>query len=92
MPAGVAFDGPWSDWVCEVALGPGDLLVFTEALTHGTLPWRGPVERRVLAYKYSPGNSSWARELTVDDELLALLTPRQRLLVEPPYVAYRRAP
>ena len=92
LPTGVGVDGPWSDWAREVPLGRGDLLLFAEALTHGTLPWAGREERRLLVFKYSPGNSSWARELTVGDDLLTLLSPRQRLLVEPPYVAYRRAP
>ena len=74
----------------QVPMAAGDVVIFTEALTHGTLPWRGHSERRLLAYKYSPGNSSWASELHVSEALRALLTDRQRLLVEPPYVARRR--
>ena len=35
--------------------------MFTEALTHGTLPWRGAEERRTLFYKYSPAPISWSR-------------------------------
>ncbi len=89
-PAGVGWDGPWRDLVCEVPLRAGDVLVFTEALTHGTLPWAGRSERRVLAYKYSPGSSAWAPERVADENLGAVLTERQRLLAEPPYVARRR--
>lgn len=87
MPAGVDLASPL---VVEVPLGPGDVVIFTEALTHCTLPWRAPVQRRVLAYKYSPGSSSWGKDEVLPPELAALLTPRQRLLFEPPYVAYRR--
>lgn len=90
LPAEVGWDGPGAELVHEVVLGAGDALIFPEALTHGTLPWAGREQRRVLAYKYSPGNSSWASELTVADSLLAVLSPRQRQLVEPPYVARRR--
>ncbi len=32
----------------------GDALIFTEALTHGTLVWQGEHQRRSLIYKYSP--------------------------------------
>ena len=44
----------------------------------------------MLAYKYSPGNSSWGKDEVLPAELAPLLTARQRLLFEPPYVAYRR--
>ena len=76
--------------VADVALAAGDLVVFTEALTHATAPWRGPHERRTLLYKYSPGNSSWGKDEVLAPDLAPMLTPRQRLLFEPPYVAYRR--
>jgi hypothetical protein len=79
-----------SDLVVEVPLGKGDVVIFTEALAHATLPWRAPQQRRVLAYKYSPGNSSWGKDEVLEPALAPLLTARQRLLFEPPYVAYRR--
>lgn len=72
--------------VREVPLGAGDMVVFTEALTHGTLPWRAPWQRRSLFYKYSPGSSSWGRDGEHHPSLPSLLTPRQRLLLEGPYV------
>lgn len=74
-------------YAVEVPLGAGDVVVFTEALTHGTLPWRGPVQRRTLLYKYSPGNSSWDVPGPPDPGLAGLLTERQRRLFAPPSVA-----
>lgn len=76
--------------VVEVPLRAGSLLVFTEALAHCTLPWRGPATRLSLLYKYSPGNSAWDRRPAVPPDVLALLTGRQRLLAEGPYVGGRR--
>jgi hypothetical protein len=76
--------------VQEVPLAAGDVVVFTEALAHATLTWSAPYERRTLLYKYSPGNSSWGKDEILPTELAPLLTTRQRLLFEPPYVAYRR--
>ena len=66
-------------------------MIFTEALTHGTLPWTAPFQRRHLLFKYSPGNSAWDRNPSVPTDVLPLLTERQRLLAEPPYVGGRVA-
>ena len=74
----------------EVSLQAGDLVIFTEALTHGTLPWQAPRQRRVLAYKYSPGSSSWSEDHRLPDDLAPLLSERQRRLFQPPAVAYRK--
>jgi hypothetical protein len=79
-----------SSLAVEVPLAAGDVVVFTEALVHGTLPWRAAYERRTLLYKYSPGSSSWGKDETLPPDLAPMLTERQRLLFEPPYVAYRR--
>ena len=76
--------------VVDVALAAGDVVIFTEALTHATAPWRAPHQRRTLLYKYSPGNSSWGKDEVLPPALAPMLTERQRLLFEPPYVAYRR--
>ena len=74
--------------VVHVALEPGDLVVFTEALTHGTIRWSAPFNRRSLLYKYSPGSSSWDRRPACSPETLPLLTDRQRRLCQPPSVAW----
>jgi hypothetical protein len=76
--------------VRDVSIAAGDVLIFTEALTHGTRRWKAPYERRTLLYKYSPGNSSWGKDEVLTPELAPMLTDRQRRLFEPPYVAYRR--
>jgi len=76
--------------VREVPLNAGDVVIFTEALTHATVPWRGPGQRRTLLYKYSPGSSSWAEDQHWPKELMRELTERQKLLLQPPTVAYHR--
>ncbi len=40
--------------VRKVPLEAGDAVVFTESLTHGTVPWKGQHERRLLRYLYCP--------------------------------------
>jgi len=73
----------------QVPLGAGDVVVFTEALTHGTLPWQGDEQRRTLLYKYSPGNSAYSN-VQWPPELVEACTARQRLLLQPPSVGGHR--
>lgn len=72
--------------VVEVPQRAGSLLVFTEALWHCTVPWRGREVRYSLLYKYCPGNSAWARRPPAPPDVLPLLSDRQRALVNPPSV------
>ena len=78
-----------AEMAIEVPLQAGDVVVFTEALTHGTAAWQGPRQRRTLLYKYSPGNSAWSHEVWPND-LVEACTPRQRLLLQPPSVGNHR--
>jgi Phytanoyl-CoA dioxygenase (PhyH) len=43
--------------VIDVELRAGDVVFFAEALTHGTMPWLGPEQRRSLFFKFAPGFS-----------------------------------
>ncbi|MDE2706165.1 MAG: phytanoyl-CoA dioxygenase family protein [Gemmatimonadota bacterium] len=62
----------------------GSVVIFTEALTHGTAPWQAAHQRRSLLFKYSPGQQSWSKHHIAPPEGVAL-TERQALLFEPPY-------
>jgi hypothetical protein len=84
-PASMGFDHPL---VREVPLFAGDVVVFTEALTHGTLPWKAAHQRRSVLYKYSPGSSSWDRRPACSEATLPLLSPQQQRLCQPPSVAW----
>jgi ectoine hydroxylase-related dioxygenase (phytanoyl-CoA dioxygenase family) len=61
------FERP-APYVIQPAVEAGDALFFTEALIHGTLPWRGTQERRALLYKFSPGYSAWSQKYPVPEE------------------------
>lgn len=68
--------------------GPaGTGIIFTEALTHGTLPWRAAWDRRTLFYKYSPPAISWSAHYYDANEYDGL-TRRQRQILEPPNARY----
>jgi hypothetical protein len=52
MRRGEAFREHVHQPVCKA----GDCVIFTEALTHTTLPWRGEHQRRSLLVRYAPAN------------------------------------
>jgi hypothetical protein len=69
------------------ALDAGDAVIFTEALIHGTLPWRGDAPRRTVFVRYCPGALCFRTDPrppgypSFADKLTAL----QQALMEPPY-------
>jgi ectoine hydroxylase-related dioxygenase (phytanoyl-CoA dioxygenase family) len=73
-------------WIKEVPQPAGSVLIFTEALTHGTIRWTAPYERRAVLFKYSPGHVAWARYREPPKTLWRLLSDEQRRLFQPPSV------
>jgi hypothetical protein len=76
-------------WVVTVPLDAGDVVFFTEGLTHGTTAWTAAHERRSLLYKYCPGHATWGTQYGTTLKALAesgLVTDRQRRLLQPPSV------
>ena len=84
--AGMAVPPGAGALVVEVPVRAGDVLVFTEALAHCTVPWRGPGERLAVLYKYSPGSSAWSDWEHLRPVLERRLTDRQRRLLQPPSI------
>ena len=73
--------------VKQIPLKAGSALIFTEALTHGTLPWKAQHERRVLFYRYYPtlhGSMQGYLNEGVEDAL-SEFTPQQQALLAPPH-------
>jgi hypothetical protein len=67
------------------------MLIFNEATTHGTLPWKAPHERRSLLYRYSPKYLHFAGGVykSAFPEWVEELTEAQRAVLEPPYIYHR---
>lgn len=70
-------------YVAEPPVEAGDAVLFTEALVHGTMPWTGNEERRILLFKYCPGHCA-SSDKFYDVSAMPTLTERQRLLLSPP--------
>jgi hypothetical protein len=75
----------------EVACDAGDAVLFTEALTHGTAPWRSLEQRRTLFLKYSPHFQSWSARYYDPSEYPDLPVDARRML-EAPNARYRGRP
>lgn len=91
--------GPWT---VHVPARAGTVILFSEALSHGTFPWTADHERRSLIYKYTPGHIGWSGKGDVPGAIskgihLAHMdsveadgwTPRQKRLLTEPYFAGR---
>ncbi len=73
------------DWGCveQVVSPAGSVVVFNEALVHGTLPWQpDDRERRSILFKCSPGFLAWGSPHTQCP--IADPTPAEEALYAPP--------
>jgi len=63
----------------------GSAIIFTEALTHGTLPWRASPQRRAILYKYTPGTMYLAQEYLAKgvEDVLDEFTDAQKAMMNP---------
>lgn len=69
----------------------GSVILFTEALTHGTAAWDAPHERRSLLYKYCVSHVAWTAK-RVQPPADVPLTPRQEILLREPADPHRHFP
>ena len=96
-----AIPGSWRDLTKGVAecvkripANAGDAIVFTEALTHGTLPWTVDEPRRTLFYKFSPHGSTWSADYFNPDDFRQYpdIDDRKLAILEPPNARYPQRP
>ena len=85
LPKTVQHQEVMPEYVRQPTVKAGDVILFTEALMHGTRAWQGDHERRVLLFKYSPPHSSWAKQ-GYDLADYPDATEQQRRLMAPPSV------
>ena len=82
------------DCVTRIPAEPGTAIVFTEALTHGTLPWTSPTKRQTLFYKFSPNGSTWSADFFDPDDFRHYpdMDDRKLAILEPPNARYPGRP
>eukprot|EP00116_Pleurobrachia_bachei_P006894 sb/3467156/ len=77
-----------NEYLLNPRLDPGDVLLFTEAATHGAFPWQGATEcRRTLFYRYCPPNFAYGRGyLDKNPGLAAELEEKEAVVLQAPFV------
>jgi hypothetical protein len=62
LPEGlINLDDP-DECIAQIPVRKGDVILFPEALTHGTLKWTADHERRAVLFKYAPRHIVWENE------------------------------
>ena len=69
--------------VVQPVLKKGDVVFFTEAATHGTLPWRSDTERRTVLYRFAPSGSAYGRNYLDGLAELDGLTEAEAAVLQP---------
>ena len=67
--------------VRQLTCKAGDVIIFSEATTHGTLPWTSDQPRRSTLTRYTAGNMSYVKTYDIPD----WANERHRAVMEPPY-------
>lgn len=67
----------------EMYMKAGDVLFFTDAITHGSAERTNPGHRRMMIYRYSPRYLRTRFNYQLSDGLKARLTPDRQKLMEP---------
>ena len=91
LPPQIAENFQTSPHVVMPQMPAGSVLLFSEALTHGTAIWQAEHERRVLLYKYCVSNLVWTSK-RVEMPTNVELTPRQQILLREPGDPLRHFP
>ena len=80
-------DPELAGFVQQPELRPGDVLVFTEAVLHGTLPWAADHQRRTVIYRFAPAGSAYGRGYLPEwpESTLDGMTDAQLAVMEAPF-------
>jgi len=73
------------DAIVQIPVKAGDVIVFTEALSHGAMAWSANHERRALMYKYCPSYMQWEKGSPFVDADAYQWTRAQREILRGPY-------
>jgi hypothetical protein len=82
----------YQEFVMEINAKAGDAIIFSEACTHGTLPWNADHQRRAILYKYNTGHMAWSGgdlHGPVLDYWDELTPPQQATLIGPSHHSRR---
>merc|ERR1711920_490319 len=69
----------------------GDAIIFTEVLTHGTLPWKVDSPRNTIFLKFSPHGTSWSADYLRPEDYVKYqdMDDRKLAMLEAPNARYK---
>ncbi len=82
----------FQELVKPITCKAGDVVIFTEAVTHGTLPWKAKHQRRTLLIRYTAANLAYSTSYQRYDEVHKGLNEDQRAVMLPPFHPRLRRP
>lgn len=73
--------------IFQPVLGAGDVLLFSEATSHGTLPWTSKErDRRVVLFRLAPATTGYGRAyLSWPETYMKGMSEAQKGVMQPPY-------
>jgi ectoine hydroxylase-related dioxygenase (phytanoyl-CoA dioxygenase family) len=82
--------------IYQPAVNKGDVLFFSEATVHGSIPWKADHQRRLALYRFSPANFAYGRAYLNDwktfEDVLSKCTAHQRAVLAPPHAVRLERP
>jgi len=90
-------DPAFMDHIYQPPVNKGDVIFFSEATVHGSMPWKGDHQRRLALYRFAPANFAYGRAYlnqwaAHDKEVLAKCTEAQRAVLGPPHAVRLERP
>jgi len=86
LPASIGRSEQFTELMHRPPMKAGDVLLFSEACSHGALPWAADHERRVVLYRFAPATVGYGRGVyDIPEEVLADMSPAERAVLAPPY-------
>ena len=67
----------------EIHMDAGDVILFVDALCHGSAERRNGGNRRIIVFRYGPSWGNFRHAYQVSQELVDRLTPERRQIVRP---------
>ena len=76
----------YAEYLHQPVMKAGDVLFFTEACAHGSVPLKAASERRVALYRFAPPTCMYGRGVyDIPKEVRDDMTEAQRAVIEKPY-------
>lgn len=88
-PESIVHGQEYQDRLFQPQTEAGDVVLFSEATVHGTLPWTSVKERRALLYRFAPANMAYGKSYMVGgswpEGMVDKMDDPQRAVLEGPY-------